>query len=79
MGQEILAYLAEHPHAQDTMEGIVGWWLLQRHIENQTQTVKQALSELVLQGLVVEVHAQDSRVHYRLNLAKQEEIDTLLQ
>src|SRR5918911_1556857 len=23
----ILAYLAENPDAQDTMEGIIGWWL----------------------------------------------------
>lgn len=79
VAREILAYLSEHPHAQDTLEGIVGWWLLQRQIENQTQTVKQALGELVKQGLVVETHAQDSRVHYRLNLAKREEIGTLLQ
>jgi hypothetical protein len=79
VAREILAYLSEHPHAQDTLEGIVGWWLLQRQIQNQTQTVKQALGELVGRGLVVEIHAQDSQVHYRLDLTKQEEIGTLLQ
>ena len=79
VAREILAYLSEHPHAQDTLEGIIGWWLLQRQIENQTRAVKQTLGELVKQGLVLEIHAQDSRVHYRLNLAKREEIGTLLQ
>ena len=79
LGREILTYLVEHPHAQDTLEGIVGWWLLQQQIEIQSQTVKQVLDELVTESLVVEIHAPDSRVHYRLNPAKRVEIGTLLE
>jgi len=30
--REILAYLADHPDAQDTLAGIFEWWLLERKI-----------------------------------------------
>jgi hypothetical protein len=79
LSRDILTYLIEHPHAQDTLEGIVGWWLLQQQIEIQSHSVKQVLDELVTESLIVEIHAPDSRVHYRLNPAKREEISTLLE
>jgi hypothetical protein len=79
LSREVLTYLIEHPHAQDTLEGIVGWWLLQQQIEIQSHSVKQVLDELVTENLIIEIHGPDSRVHYRLNPAKQEEISTLLE
>ena len=35
IGNEILAYLVDHPKTQDTLEGIVEWWLLERAIKYQ--------------------------------------------
>jgi len=64
---QILAYLAEHPLAQDTLEGITEWWLLDSEIVHQTREVTSALEELVAEGLILETHAKDSRAHYRLN------------
>ncbi len=85
LAHEILAYLAEHPLAQDTLEGILEWWLLDRQIVHQTSAVKSALEELVANGLVLETHANDSRAHYRVNpnkfgdlLQTLEEASTLL-
>lgn len=63
--REILAYLAEYPGAQDTLEGIVEWWLLQRKIERQTARAREALDFLVAAGKVQEVRASDRRIHYR--------------
>jgi len=75
---EILAYLAEHPDAQDTLEGIVEWWLLEQRIKRWTARVKEALAELVSRGLVLERQGKDSRILYRINHRKRREIRVLL-
>ena len=64
IGYQILAYLAEHPEAQDTVEGIVEWWLLERQIKFQTTRVKEALSELVSKGLVLQQKGSSSQTHF---------------
>lgn len=76
---DILAYLAEHPEAEDTLEGIVHWWLLEQKIKNLTAGVEAALDKLVAQGLVLEHRRKDGRIHYRLNRRKAEEIEDLLE
>ena len=77
IGNEILAYLIEHPEAQDTLDGIVEWWLLERQIKFQTARVKEALSELVAKRLILEKKGSNSRTHYRINQAKYKEIQKL--
>jgi hypothetical protein len=71
---EILAYLAENPKAQDTLEGIVEWWLLERQIKFQTAKVKEVLSELVANGFILEHQGMNSKTHYRINQSKCSEI-----
>jgi hypothetical protein len=77
IGLQILAYLAEHPEAQDTVDGIVEWWLLERQITYQIIRVKEALSELVAKGWILENKAMDSQVHYRVNQNRYEEVREL--
>jgi len=79
MAHEILAYLFENPDAQDTLEGIMEWWLLEQKIKRQTAKVKEALAELVAKGLVVERQGKDARTHYRINRRKLREIRALLE
>jgi predicted transcriptional regulator len=74
IGKEILAYLVEHPKAQDTMEGIVNWWLLERAIKFQEAQVKKALADLVAKGLILEKKGSNSKIHYRVNHSRFEEI-----
>lgn len=71
---EILAYLVEHPEAQDTLDGIVQWWLLERKIQCQTNIVREALDSLIAQGFVIKFRSGDSQVHYKINKSKYEEI-----
>jgi len=78
IAQAILAYLAEHPDAQDTLAGIAEWWLLEQQIKTQTATVKQALAELVSGELILERKGKDSLVHYRINSGKLKEIKMML-
>jgi hypothetical protein len=65
-----LVYLSTHRNAQDTVEGIAEWWLLEQRIRHVITEVKKALSELVAHGLVLERGSRDGRVHYRLNPRK---------
>jgi hypothetical protein len=78
IAHEILAYLVENPDAQDTLEGIIQWWLLEQRIKRQTTNVKEALAELVAQGLIIERQGRDSRTHYRINRRRRGEIRALL-
>jgi len=75
--RRIMGYMAEHPEAQDTLDGILHWWLLEREIKFQIEKVKEALSELVQRGLILEYKSEDSRIHYRMNKNKSTEIQAL--
>jgi hypothetical protein len=75
---EILGYLVENPEAQDTFEGIVEWWLLERSINRETRKVKEALADLIAKGLVLEQKGSDLRWRYQINRRKLRQIRTLL-
>jgi hypothetical protein len=50
IAREIERYLADHPHAADTLEGIQRWWLReQRHPPSQ---LARALERLEARGAV---------------------------
>lgn len=79
MAYEILEYLIDNPNAQDTLEGIAEWWLLERTIRQQTLAVEEALSMLVAERLVLARKGIDSRTHYKLNSRRRRKIRLLLQ
>ncbi len=78
IAREILAYLIEHPDAQDTLDGIIQWWLLERKIKYESEMVKEILSELVNKGLLLEPGNSSSRVRYRINKDRFREIQAML-
>jgi Fe2+ or Zn2+ uptake regulation protein len=78
VAHQILNYLFENPDAQDTLEGIVQWWLLDRKIERQTVEVQEALAKLVADGFVIEHKTNDSRTHYSINPEKKADIGAVL-
>ena len=45
--RQILDYLASYPEAQDTLRGIVEWWLPKQKIVQATTDVEAALKALV--------------------------------
>lgn len=63
---EILRYLIKNPSAQDTLEGIVDWWLLGRNIKYQKLLVKKALDMMIEDGLLIAHQGPDSRTVYKL-------------
>jgi hypothetical protein len=76
--RDILAYLSQNPRAEDTVEGIVEWWLLDQRIRNETERAKEALSDLVSKGFVLERTGGDARSRYRINARRLKEIKKVL-
>ena len=79
VARDILAYLIGHPGAQDTLEGIVEWWLWEQRIRHQMAIVQEALSDLVAENLVLKRQGKDSRTHYRINGRHLKKIRELLE
>ena len=75
---KILSYLDENPHAADTVEGILQWWLLEQTIVEVRKAVELALNRLVDRNLVIKLHASDARQHYRVNADQIGEIQKLI-
>jgi Fe2+ or Zn2+ uptake regulation protein len=65
IAQAIAAYVERNPEAQDTLEGIIQWWLPEAHHQARTAQIKEALDELVAAGLITAHKAKDAQILYR--------------
>ena len=65
MRQELLEYLREHPHAMDSLEGVVEWWLPRHTIRITVERVARALEALTRDGHIEKV-SDGEHVWYRL-------------
>ena len=70
IAREILAYLAQNPDAQDTLPGVIEWWLLDQRIRTRTAQVREVIDQLVADGLILARKGRDSQIHYRVNRRK---------
>ena len=66
VARAILDYLRKHPEAQDTLPGIAEWWLPEPETKGQKSGVKEALDELVADGLISEHQGKDAQISYRI-------------
>jgi hypothetical protein len=64
---EILDYLARHPDAQDTIEGILHWWVLDTCIRTWTPKIADTLAKLVEQGFLEQKPSTNGHVFYRVS------------
>jgi hypothetical protein len=74
LADEVLAYLVTHPQAQDTVEGIAEWWLLEQKIRDAVADVEVTLRELVDRDFLIVRHCPDGRTYYGLNRDKEREV-----
>lgn len=65
LAEAILAYLAEHPQAMDSVEGIAQWWIPRQQIYVNVTTLMRALQGLTEKGLLEEFAGKGHRL-YRL-------------
>jgi len=78
IAQYILRYLSKNTAAEDTIDGIVDWWLLKEKIRHRKKEVQKVLDELVLESFIVAHESKDSQIHYKINQRKVREIQALL-
>jgi hypothetical protein len=64
---EILDYLARQPDAQDTIEGILHWWVLDSCIREWTPKIAKTVARLVERGFLEEKAASDGKIFYRIS------------
>ena len=65
--REILDYLARRPEAQDTIEGILEWWVLDSCIRSWAPTIAKTVAKLVEQGFLVKKPSPDGKTFYHLS------------
>ena len=65
IAEAILRYLAEHPQAMDTVEGIAQWWIMRQQMRVTTTRVTRVLCALTERGLLEELGDGEHR-RYRL-------------
>ena len=52
LANEVAAYLARHPAAADTEEGILVWWLQRLRTEQSAESLRRALAILRAEGRI---------------------------
>lgn len=72
-----MGYLLRHPNAQDTLEGISEWWILEETIIQKYSEVQEALGKLVGLGLILEKRVPNAGVFYCLNKKKRKQIQKI--
>lgn len=64
---EILDYLARQPDAQDTIEGILHWWVLDSCIRDWTPKIAKTVAQLVERGFLEEKRSPDGKIFYHIS------------
>lgn len=63
---EIRRYLAQHPDAADTVDGVLQWWLPAASASVSREIVEHALDTLVARGEIVRrIHADGTVIYAR--------------
>ncbi len=71
LAEAILEYLAAHPQASDTLEGIAEWWIMRQQIRVEATSVARALRQLTESGLLEEIGEGENPRRYRLKAMEQ--------
>jgi hypothetical protein len=66
IARAIADYVGKNPQAQDTLEGIIQWWLSEVEHKPRVALIKQALDELVAGGVITAHKAKDAQILYRV-------------
>jgi hypothetical protein len=53
--EAVIGYLAEHPHAMDTLDGIAEWWIQRQRVRVDVTELSRALERLVGRGALQRV------------------------
>jgi hypothetical protein len=65
LARSVLDYLAEHPLAMDTLEGIAEWWVMRDQVRVDVQMLERVLRRLTEDGILQE-NRSGSQIRYCL-------------
>ena len=65
LASSVLHYLAEHPLATDTIDGIAEWWVMREQVRKDIDLLQRVLRRLTQEGLLEEIHG-GAQVRYSL-------------
>ncbi len=60
----VLRYLAEHPDAMDTLDGIAEWWVTREQLRVDMQRLTKVLGELTRSGILEETGSGNGRIYH---------------
>lgn len=66
MSDELLSYLARHPQAADSLDGILQWWRPRQRYETERGRIEEALEKLVQGNRIVKHRLIDGTTVYAL-------------
>jgi hypothetical protein len=66
-GPEILDYLATQPNAQDTIDGILHWWVLDTYVRKCAPKIAETVAQLVERGFLEEKSSSDGKIFYHVS------------
>ena len=69
----------DNPDAQDTLKGIVDWWLLQQDIKRNVALIRKTVDALIHRGFLLERQGNDRTKHYQVNRERLPEISALIE
>lgn len=72
VAEAIRAYLRDHPHAADTVEGIARWWLSAAFENPKASCVQHAVEQLVSRGEMTRRILRDGTVIFERNKERDE-------
>lgn len=62
--EAVLEYLAEHPQASDTLEGIAEWWVMRQQVRAEVKTLVKVLRRLTGSGLLEKIGYGDQAMYH---------------
>jgi hypothetical protein len=75
LARMILGYLAEHPQAMDTVEGIAEWWVRRQEVRSLLGNVTQIVRRLTDAGILEQIGTGPSS-RFRLARPASEALET---
>jgi len=64
---EILDYLARQPGSQDTIDGILHWWVIDTYVRKCAPKLAETVAQLVERGFLEEKPSSDGKMFYRVS------------
>jgi hypothetical protein len=65
--RQILDYLARQPGSQDTIDGILHWWVIDTYVRKCAPKVAETVAQLVERGFLEEKPSSDGKIFYRVS------------